>query len=62
MGNKQVKYYYKIVRHLKGKDVDVCSPHNPGYRQLVTDLEAIGRATDPASAAPLPEIEAPPAD
>lgn len=41
VNNKQVKYYFKIVKRLKRNDIATCSPHNPGYRAFVTDLAAI---------------------
>jgi hypothetical protein len=46
VNNKQVKYYFKIVKRLKRKDVDACSPHNPGFRAFVSDLATIQGSAD----------------
>ncbi|HEY0133613.1 MAG TPA: hypothetical protein VGB85_06020 [Nannocystis sp.] len=50
VNNKQTKYYFKIVKRLKRKDVVACAPHNPGYSAFVADLAAIASSHEgPAS-------------
>ncbi len=41
---EQVRNYRKVVKRLtKRKELDACSPHNPGFRAFIDALEAIPR-------------------
>jgi len=50
--HKQPKYYFKIVKRLKRKDIDACSPHNPGFKTFVAALAAMASRHEGEPAVP----------
>lgn len=53
VNHKQPKYYFKIVKRLKRKDIDACSPHNIGFAGLVKNLAKIHESSHGTPPPPL---------
>jgi len=47
--HKQPKYYFRIVKRLKRRDVDASSPHNPGFESFVAELAVIAGRSEGAA-------------